>query len=359
MAPSIKYVAALAACLPLVPAVRGQDPDTSRLENLLARQADPERPPATLPAPDPDAPRPALAYTYDGNTFLLSDGTFFLLYFDTPRAVLLRSEARYLASDSRFYYYRDQRRGLQWAFSKAPADNFAGHAVWSRQKASDPWQLRSGTAVMSQDRPAVPVPAAERPPKVPADAPREERPPPSGKRDGGDARLNPPWLTLYEQVVHSVGADPRFDVRPLQDLGATYRIDVHVRVPAAEDLAMLLKPRHEFGNVTVFVRVFNAAGALVPPAPPAGDDQLLAACRRMFRRNPYYAETIHNPDAPPWQGKVVVVFKRAVIQYYNDDLSDYYGNANEVARDVFGQVLQTEWGDGARRLKLSLTTAKR
>jgi hypothetical protein len=357
MTPSVKYVAAaLASCLSLATAGRGQDIDAARLEKLLAGQADPEPPPATLPAPDPTAPRPALAYTFDGNTFLLSDGKFFLLLFDTPRAHLFRCDARYLAADSRFYYYLDQRFGYQWAFSKDPADNFARHAVWSRQEETSSWHLRSSTAVMAQDRP--PGPAAERPPIGSAQGAPAERPP-SGKRDGGGARLNPPWLTLYEQVVHSIGADSRFDVRPLQDLDPTYRIDVHVRVPVAEDLAMLLKPRHEFGNVTVLVRVFNVAGALVPPATPAGDDQLLAACRRVFRRNPYYAETIHNPDAPPWQGRVVVVFKRAVIQYYNDDLSDYYGNANEVARDVFGQVLQTKWDGDRARLKLSLTTARR
>jgi len=89
-------------------------------------------------------------------------GKFFLLFYDTPRALLLRCEARYLASDSRFYYYLDQRFGHQWAFSKAPADNFAHHPVWSRREASDPWRLRSGEAVMAQDRPSVSVPAAER-----------------------------------------------------------------------------------------------------------------------------------------------------------------------------------------------------
>lgn len=40
-----------------------------------------------------------------------------------------------------------------------------------------------------------------------------------------------------------------------------------------------------------------------------------------------------------------VVFKRGVVQFYNDDLSDLYGNYNEVAENVFAKLLKLQIND--------------
>jgi hypothetical protein len=61
---------------------------------------------------------------------------------------------------------------------------------------------------------------------------------------------------------------------------------------------------------------------------------------------------------PPWvqaKGLVVPVFKPSVVQFFNDDLSDYYGNFNQVASAIYRQVLATRYPGG---IVLETTTSK-
>jgi hypothetical protein len=54
--------------------------------------------------------------------------------------------------------------------------------------------------------------------------------------------------------------------------------------------------------------------------------------------NPLFAGAIASDDAPNLLG---VIFTRETVQFFNDDLSDVYGNFNQIARDVFGTLLKS------------------
>ena len=42
---------------------------------------------------------------------------------------------------------------------------------------------------------------------------------------------------------------------------------------------------------------------------------------------------------------MVAVFTKSVIQFFNDDMSDYYRNFNGVTADVFNDILVLDYGN--------------
>ena len=108
------------------------------------------------------------------------------------------------------------------------------------------------------------------------------------------------------------------------------------------------------------VQVLNIAGEVVKPAFPTGTDPagaVLLALQSSLKNNPFYAEALlpaRGPISPPTLGAVVLILKKSVVQFFNDDLSDYYANFNGVAASVFAEVLNTEYQGGVR---LSFGTA--
>jgi hypothetical protein len=171
------------------------------------------------------------------------------------------------------------------------------------------------------------------------------------------ARLNPPWVTLHQQIKHSLGADGRIRVGDLVEVLPGYQVDLHANSDRlAEALAMVVRPQHEFGRVIVEIRIFDPSGRQVAGRLPNSGEDLLWACHTSLRCSPYYCRsfTVKRSD----DSYVVALLRPAVIQYYNDDLSDYYGNANEVAQAVFKTLLHDVWDEPGFRGRLLLTTQK-
>ncbi len=170
--------------------------------------------------------------------------------------------------------------------------------------------------------------------------------------------LNPPEQTLYQQLIHSIGADCHLRIDPISGAEPNFVITVHAPTRKAADLAMLLRPKYVLDGITVQLRIVDGSGSTVTPTDPSDDRQLYFACQRAFQTNPYFARLLFDPNPPIWRGKVVMFVKRAVIQYPNDDLSDYYGNANMAVHAVFRNLLRLDWPGSTQRIKLSLATVR-
>jgi hypothetical protein len=171
------------------------------------------------------------------------------------------------------------------------------------------------------------------------------------------ARLNPPWVTLHQQIKRSLGVDSRIRVGDLVEVPPGYQVDLRANSDRlAEALAMVVRPQHEFGRVIVEIRVFDPSGRQVAGRLPHSGEDLLWACHTSLRCSPYYCRSFS--DKRRGDGYVVALLRPAVIQYYNDDLSDYYGNANEVAQAVFQVLLRDYWDEPGFRGRLLMTTQK-
>lgn len=141
--------------------------------------------------------------------------------------------------------------------------------------------------------------------------------------------LSSPWVTYYNEIVALFGDDP--DIKIFY-----YAEDNMIKMMVngqekADALTQLLPPEKSFGNVTLKIVVIPANS--------------LSAYRtetfqKAFEGNPAFSFVA---SVPVGGGEFsYVVFKNKVVQFYNDNLSDYYGNRSalyqDIARDVFGDI---------------------
>jgi hypothetical protein len=152
--------------------------------------------------------------------------------------------------------------------------------------------------------------------------------------------LSPPQYTLQKYLMHSIGANPQVDVGEVYEIEGIFYIDVCGKTnKVAEALSVILKKEWELGPT--IVRVLDSGGSEVVPPDPLPGESFMHFVRRQFRaaltRNRLYVTTHVNQTESFPKFLWVEVAKR-VVQFWNDNLGDYYGNHNEVAASAFAYV---------------------
>ncbi|MBW5447577.1 hypothetical protein GE107_16085 [Cohnella sp. CFH 77786] len=157
-------------------------------------------------------------------------------------------------------------------------------------------------------------------------------------------RLSPPPNIYFSKILNSVGNDPLVQVDPLRQLpNGNYLITIRVRgSQKARALATLLVPAVTIGNIRISVQVRTQQGTLVSPIQGSLTPSQIAALYRVaLRTNRLFSfVTVRNLPIVA----VFPVFKAVVVQYFADNLADLYRNINQVAADVFRDVLRPTIG---------------
>lgn len=144
-------------------------------------------------------------------------------------------------------------------------------------------------------------------------------------------KLSPPWCTYVSELKAIFEEDP--DIKIIYNENNIVKIYVN-NVDKATALTYLLKSYEDFGNVTLFIQV-------IPPNDTKSeinvhDTRLLFEIA--FKGNPIFSfiksvEGLFNFNV------IYVVFKNKVVQFFNDNLNDVYGNTTilyeDIARDIF------------------------
>lgn len=141
-------------------------------------------------------------------------------------------------------------------------------------------------------------------------------------------KLSPPWAEFYEEVNALFGEDPAINVSYNEE---QYVITLRVEdQDKADALEALLPKEKTFGNVTVKVQVIPANRT---------QSSRLSLFQRAFEGNPVFSNAISVPSDMGF-GAEYLVFKKKVVQYFVDNLSDVNGLRStlyqEIAKDVFG-----------------------
>lgn len=159
--------------------------------------------------------------------------------------------------------------------------------------------------------------------------------------------LSPPWWTYFHLIKNTIGADKNLEIPLMYEDGDIYRIDVFSsKLDRAKALAGIISRDKVIGNITVRVRVFlkGETTPIDPPDLPEGADPL-AFTQEMIEtalgKNPLFVTT----HTPPWLVNLFVEFKNDIVQFWNDDISDYYCNAKFIADDAFMEVMNHEYYD--------------
>lgn len=158
-------------------------------------------------------------------------------------------------------------------------------------------------------------------------------------------RLSPPWYTFANEIKYTYGLSPYITVNDLEDEGDKYTLTIEV---ANNDIATALRNvlplTHTIGNITIDIVVLNSRDKVVPVTNKAYTPQTLAQtfCTALYK-NPLFIGTVLTAEKIPLSmqstiGDVVIVIRKSVVQFFNDDISDLCSNYNEVAARVFSLV---------------------
>ena len=161
------------------------------------------------------------------------------------------------------------------------------------------------------------------------------------------AGLSPPWYTFRDELANTVGKTPQVAVSPLVQVGDTGSYAVAVTTANANRgvaLATVLDSGQDFGNIHVTVVVASPKGHVYSPLPVVSSTQLATLERTALGGNSLFTTVVTHPIAPGLPDTVFPVFTKSVVQFFDDDTSDAYGNFNDVTADVFGDVLAGQVG---------------
>lgn len=144
-------------------------------------------------------------------------------------------------------------------------------------------------------------------------------------------KLSSPWITRYHEIEAMFRYDPEVHV-VYDEEESVVRLYVDNQYKA-DALASIIKHETDFGNVKLFVEVIPANGGL-----PIISNVKNETFEIAFKDNGAFS-FVKKISGIFTNDLIYVVFKKQVVQYYNDDLGDIYGNCTtlyqEIAKDIF------------------------
>lgn len=135
-----------------------------------------------------------------------------------------------------------------------------------------------------------------------------------------------PWQTYYNEVRALFGSDPQITTAFDEE-----KMEIVLRVSdqdKAEALSKIIPFKKEFGNLEVTVTI-------IPPNEPVFTANTL---RKAFEGNPAFEEVVEIPDISS-NPIMYAVFKKEVVQFWNDNLGDPHGNITTLYQDIASNVL--------------------
>ena len=137
--------------------------------------------------------------------------------------------------------------------------------------------------------------------------------------------LSAPWFTYVKEIEALFGNDPDISMSFDEE-----HLDLYLYVhnhDKADALTKLLPSVKTFGNIAMKIAVFNTND---------GEDDPVIFLKRLFQDNRAVVGFETTPKG------TYVVFRKEVVQFYNDQLDDVHGNKStlyqEIAKDIFGGV---------------------
>lgn len=139
-------------------------------------------------------------------------------------------------------------------------------------------------------------------------------------------RISPPWVT-YAKKVQALFAEDQDVIVEYDNDSRTLTLLVEGQDKASA-IERLIPKEAEFGNVKLAITV-----------KPSNDDSLQATVRKAFAGNPAVSsiETVSG-DVPLFGSRTYVLFKPEVVQFFDDDMSDYNGLHSTLYQDIAREV---------------------
>ena len=170
-------------------------------------------------------------------------------------------------------------------------------------------------------------------------------------------KLSPPWYTLWNKFVNTFGCDPAVTVGDLDTSQPTLYV-----IPIVVDdekkgtaLATVIRSKFPMGNITVVTAVKNSKGQVWAPIIIHDEDETVAVFKAALTGNPLFVDAIKRVT-PIVGSDVFIITTKSIVQFFNDDLSDYYGNFNGVTAQVLSELIWPQYANN--KITCLTSTAK-
>ena len=152
-------------------------------------------------------------------------------------------------------------------------------------------------------------------------------------------QLSPPWNQYYSSIKALFDEDPDLligDLVESEDGGYEFDIASGNAIKLAA-LQRLIKNVVQFGNVDLVINFVYEDD---------GKDYSSAIAKAAFDGNPHVrAIATHLQPVTQEPDYAAVIFQKEVIQFYNDDISDYYSHCSTLAADIANLVVNRDLND--------------
>ena len=158
-----------------------------------------------------------------------------------------------------------------------------------------------------------------------------------------NTKISPPWNTLYKKFEEMFDGDPELTLNFIPKDDGYHIIFESRNAIKLDALEKLLKPSFNFGNVNVILD-FKVAND--------GANDLYDVAIDAFNGNPMFEDVIPRSFMPGLPvDQVCVILRKKIIQFFNDNLNDIYGNLNCLPTDITDEIFVNE--DGALQFSIS------
>lgn len=153
-----------------------------------------------------------------------------------------------------------------------------------------------------------------------------------------NTKLSPPWYTIRNKINALFERDEQVTVGDLKVSNeGSYTLEIKstnaIKLRAIEKI---MKHEFDFGNVKLYVN-------FIYPNDRDEDTVTSDDIRVAFMNNTILSDVVDAPFGPnPEEMHVYVLFEKSVVQFYNDDISDLFGNYNGLAADIASEVFNEE-----------------
>lgn len=149
--------------------------------------------------------------------------------------------------------------------------------------------------------------------------------------------IEAPWYTFQKKVQALFNGDPDITVNDLvvdEDGEADYVLDIEVRNHKKfEALDRVIATYKEFGNIVVKIALYDEENNGLNPG--------VELYETIFEGNPVI-EAVKNRVFPDGVSHGYVCFKPEVVQFFDDNLSDYNGNWTGLAEDIAREIFEND-----------------
>ena len=150
-----------------------------------------------------------------------------------------------------------------------------------------------------------------------------------------NSTIQAPWWTYYNKVKALLGNDTDLSIGQLSESGEkiySFNVD-STNTDKIIALQKIFKTVIPMGNITLKIN-FNVIN---DGTPEMSYTKITAEdFRTAFNENPIVDEV--NEVSLFDTNFIFVIFKKKIIQFYNDDITDYWGNYNGLAEDIAREV---------------------